>query len=156
MYTFLYIYIYLYSYVQNSVLCKCETCRPGRSSLQIVGDLRHRVSLFGTQTFVTSIQSMMSHGTKDTMSFDPRGWSSCFVPVEFQSLRTAKWFWYSRGAVVKSRNFAQDKGLSLPLPGTASPAPVDEAEKTELEEQLQDFRRNLRQPAMTVQPPGPL
>lgn len=64
----------------------------------------------------------------------------------------------------------QDKGLSLPLPGTASPAPVDEAEKTELEEQLQDFHRmrcmrqlrrpgsgchNLRQPAMTVQPPGP-
>eukprot|EP00438_Fugacium_kawagutii_P022126 Skav211297 [mRNA] locus=scaffold1746:42363:47543:- [translate_table: standard] len=35
------------------------------------------------------------------------------------------------------------EGLSPPLPGTASasPAPVDEAEKTELEEQLQDRRK---------------
>lgn len=31
----------------------------------------------------------------------------------------------------------QEKGLSLPLPGAAPAAPVDEAEKTELEEQLQ-------------------
>ena len=33
----------------------------------------------------------------------------------------------------------QDEGPSLALPGAAPPAPVDEAEKTEYEDQLQDF-----------------
>ena len=111
--------IYIYSIYITCVfkllrarLCKCETCCPGRSSLQIVGDLRHRVSLFGTQTFVISIQSIISDGTEDAVSFDPRGWSSCFVPMEFQSLRTAslgrfdKGLWYSRAGVVKGRSFA--------------------------------------------------
>lgn len=64
---------------------------------QIVGDLRHRVSLLE--------QLLRSNG----------------IPVP------------------------EDKGLSLPLPGTASPAPVDEAEKTELEEQLQELRSKLKE-----------
>eukprot|EP00434_Breviolum_minutum_P023682 symbB.v1.2.020889.t1/scaffold1778.1/size101634/9 len=39
----------------------------------------------------------------------------------------------------------EEKGLSLPLPGAAPAAPVDEAEKTELEEQLQELRGKLKE-----------